>query len=46
MDSLREDLRLMERRLTVTSLSGEAQAALEVLLQGPQRTKRIVLAAS
>ena len=46
MDCLREDLRLMERRLTVTSLSQEAQAAMEVLLQGPQRTKRIVMAAS
>ncbi|MBS1954129.1 MAG: YkgJ family cysteine cluster protein [Cyanobacteria bacterium SZAS-4] len=37
-----EQIRMLERRLTVTSLSREAHAILEVLLQSPARIERIL----
>ncbi|MBI2810439.1 MAG: YkgJ family cysteine cluster protein [Candidatus Melainabacteria bacterium] len=37
-----EQIRMIERRLTVTSLSREAHAILEVLLQSPARIERIL----
>lgn len=37
-----EQIRMLERRLTVTNLSREAHAILEVLLQSPARIERIL----
>lgn len=41
-----EQLRIVERRLTVVSLSREAHAILEVLLQSPARVERMLSLAS
>jgi|AGTN01.2.fsa_nt_gi Predicted Fe-S-cluster oxidoreductase len=44
--NLVEEVRLLERRLTVANFSGETTAMLEVLLASPQRIDRIISLAS